>query len=196
MQEEDEDEAEGGEAQQLIHGTRSFGTHFSCTLLRMNAPKKKRRAGSVLVLKETEVCTPTGCGIVDQILLVRKPRPSDAWQLPQGGIEERETCEQAALRELVEETGLRPDAVIHSSSETYCYDFPPDFIARNHPVNDGQTLCFVAARVRRDAVVQVDHHEIDQSVWVLPEQLPQYIKRREYLEVIGKVLEEVRKISR
>ena len=91
--------------------------------------KKYRRAVSILVLKETEVCTPTGCGIVDQILLVRKPRPSDAWQLPQGGIEEGETCEQAALRELLEETGLRLDAVIHSSSETYCYDFPPDFIA-------------------------------------------------------------------
>lgn len=158
--------------------------------------KKYRKAVSVLVLKELEVCSPKGCGVVDEILLVHKPRPSDAWQLPQGGTEEGETCEQAALRELEEETGLVLDVVLHSSGQTYCYDFPPEFVARNNPVNDGQTLCFVVARAPRDAVVRVDEREVDRYVWVLPEQLPLYIKREKYLAITMKVLEEVRNLKR
>lgn len=156
--------------------------------------KKYRRAVSVLVLKETEVCSPKGCGFANQILLVKKPRPMDTWQLPQGGIEEGETCEAAALRELQEETGLVLDRVMHASAQTYCYDFPPDFVARNNPVNDGQTLCFVVARAPADAVVHVDHHEVDEYVWVFPEQISLYVKRKQYLEVVERVLEEVRKV--
>lgn len=36
----------------------------------------------------------------------RLDMPSDAWQMPQGGIDKGETPRQAALRELEEETGL------------------------------------------------------------------------------------------
>lgn len=35
----------------------------------------------------------------------------EAWQLPQGGIDEGEEPKQAALRELTEETGITPDMV-------------------------------------------------------------------------------------
>ncbi|MGI9609510.1 MAG: RNA pyrophosphohydrolase [Acidimicrobiia bacterium] len=35
----------------------------------------------------------------------------DAWQFPQGGIDRRETPEEALYRELDEEVGLKPDAV-------------------------------------------------------------------------------------
>ncbi len=154
--------------------------------------KKYRKAVSALVLKATDVCSSDGCTTIDQILLVHKPRKMDSWQLPQGGIEAGETCEQAALREVQEETGLIGGEVILSSTETYCYDFPPEFRERFDPINDGQTLCFVVIRVAKDAQVKVDRHEVDSFVWVTAEQLGGFIKREEYLRIIEKVLGEAR----
>lgn len=49
-----------------------------------------------------------------------------AWQLPQGGIDNDESPEQAAWRELSEETGLRSDMVrcTGSSSTWTVYELP------------------------------------------------------------------------
>ena len=41
----------------------------------------------------------------------RIDNPADAWQMPQGGIDEGEDPWKGALRELEEETGIRPDFV-------------------------------------------------------------------------------------
>ena len=159
----------------------------------MSTMKRYRKAVSALVLKATEVCSPDGCKIIDQILLVHKPRRFDAWQLPQGGIEAGETAEQAALRELKEETGLIVPRIFRSSLEKYCYDFPREFIERNNPYHDGQTLCFVVVRVPDEATVVVDCNEIDGFAWVPSEKLRTYVTREKYLEVIERVLAEVRK---
>jgi putative (di)nucleoside polyphosphate hydrolase len=43
-----------------------------------------------------------------RVLAIERRDHSGSWQLPQGGIEEDETPREAALRELREETGLRP----------------------------------------------------------------------------------------
>jgi putative (di)nucleoside polyphosphate hydrolase len=152
--------------------------------------KKYRKAVSALVLKPADVCSPDGCGTLYSILLVHKPRRNDAWQLPQGGLEEEETASEAALRELQEETGLTVESVSYVSEKTYCYDFPPEFLERHKPINDGQTLCFVVVEVPKDAVVTVDQREIDSSVWVTTDQLPQYIEREAYLTVLQSVLQE------
>ena len=52
----------------------------------------------------------------------------EAWQMPQGGIDPGESPEQAALRELKEETGINDDAVklLGAMDEWLYYELPPD----------------------------------------------------------------------
>lgn len=50
----------------------------------------------------------------------------DAWQFPQGGIDDGETPRTAALRELEEEIGTAKAEVIGESAGWYSYDLPTD----------------------------------------------------------------------
>lgn len=149
-----------------------------------------RSAASILLLRPAEVCSPEGCETLYQILLLHKPRKRDAWQLPQGGVEAGESIEQAALRELKEEAGISDCTVLGTSASVYQYDFPASF-RRYRPDNVcGQRISYVFAVAPADAHVVVDGKEIDGYVWVDPAQLPQYIKRKEYLTIIEKLLGE------
>lgn len=56
----------------------------------------------------------------------------EAWQMPQGGIDEGEKPRAAALRELGEETGVSPDLVefVAKSSDWLTYDLPPELLGK------------------------------------------------------------------
>ncbi|KAK4430689.1 Nudix hydrolase 26, chloroplastic [Sesamum alatum] len=50
----------------------------------------------------------------------------DAWQMPQGGIDESEDPRNAAIRELREETGVTSADIVAEVPYWLTYDFPPD----------------------------------------------------------------------
>ena len=124
-----------------------------------------------------------------EFLLLHKPRKRDNWQLPQGGQEEGESVEEAALRELKEEAGIEAK-VLGKSELIYQYDFPASY-RRFRPDNVcGQRLEFTFALADESESVEVDDQEIDGHVWIFPEQIDQYVKRKEYAELILKLYDE------
>ena len=59
----------------------------------------------------------------------RLDQPAGAgWQMPQGGIDEGESPEQAALRELAEEIGTDKAEIIAESRNWLTYELPPDLV--------------------------------------------------------------------
>jgi putative (di)nucleoside polyphosphate hydrolase len=60
----------------------------------------------------------------------RKDRDTDAWQMPQGGVDKGENCRDAALRELEEETSIAPKLVTieAESGGLIRYDLPLDLV--------------------------------------------------------------------
>jgi putative (di)nucleoside polyphosphate hydrolase len=62
----------------------------------------------------------------------RKDNFSEAWQMPQGGVEKGEAPRDAALRELEEETGVAADlvSVIAGTEGWVPYDLPHDLVPK------------------------------------------------------------------
>lgn len=140
-----------------------------------------RQCASVIVFRRT------GKGI--EVLLLKKPRKNDAWQLPQGGIEAGEDRMTAALRELKEEAGISA-RVFGESARVYQYDYPVSY-RRFRPDNvRGQRIVFVFAETESTVRITVDGREIEAFVWIIEKDLPKYLKRREYRDLVRALIAE------
>lgn len=146
----------------------------------MDTQEHYRQCAAVMVLRKS--------GSTTQFLLLHKPRANDAWQLPQGGIEARESVLIAALRELQEEAGIEALPLGESTLE-YQYDFPDSFRSYRPDSVKGQHVSFVYAACMAAKVV-VDEDEIDDSTWITIEQLPEFVTRTEYKDIVGQVFAE------
>jgi putative (di)nucleoside polyphosphate hydrolase len=111
----------------------------------------------------------------------RIDNPADAWQMPQGGIDDGEDPWIGALRELEEETGIRPELVevIAQCPEALRYDLPDEWRPRLWGGKwKGQIQHWFLARFLgedSDVNLQTDHPEFRAWKWVAPEDLPQLI---------------------
>ena len=105
--------------------------------------------------------------------------PGDAWQMPQGGIDDGETPEAAARRELKEETGTANAEIIAESGGWLSYDLPEDLRPKLWGGRyRGQTQkWFVMRFLGRDAEIDIATPEAEFSAWkwVAPGDLPDLI---------------------
>ncbi len=153
-----------------------------------------REAAAILVLRPSGDTKSREDGL--EMLLLHKPRKRDAWQLPQGGMEEGESVGQTAVRELAEEAGLQHVTVFGESGATYRYDFPASFRRFRPDHIKGQRIRFVFALISREAQVTVDQQEVDDYVWLLPSALSQYIVRKEYRSIVEELYREAASLIR
>jgi len=118
----------------------------------------------------------------------------DAWQMPQGGIDEGEEPWATALRELEEETGIAPHLVerLADCPERLRYDLPQELRAHlwgGKWIGQDQDW-FLARFIGQDSDIDIatEHPEFREWRWVEPERLPELIvpfKRDLYRRLIA-----------
>jgi putative (di)nucleoside polyphosphate hydrolase len=118
----------------------------------------------------------------------------EAWQMPQGGIDEGEDAETAAIRELGEETGVQPDKVelIAVAPNELFYDLPPDLIGKvwKGKWRGQRQRWFLYGFLGEDGDVDIatKHQEFRAWRWVDPAELPDIIvpfKKALYEDVLA-----------
>jgi putative (di)nucleoside polyphosphate hydrolase len=117
------------------------------------------------------------------------------WQMPQGGMDEGETAEQAAGRELWEETGIRSARFVAHTQDWLFYDLPPELVGVAWQGRyRGQKQMWFAARFEGeeaevDLKPRADHKaEFDAWRWVPVAELPALVvpfKREVYTAVVA-----------
>ncbi len=98
-----------------------------------------------------------------------------AWQMPQGGIDEGETLEEAVMRELLEEIGTDKVRIVRVTKEWLYYDLPEDLQALQVKnwgrIYKGQKQrWFLMDFLGEDSDINLNtaHPEFLSSAWITP----------------------------
>ena len=135
-----------------------------------NDDKYRRGVGVMLLNREGKV-----------FVGARIDNTDEAWQMPQGGIDEGEEPWGTALRELEEETGIRPSLVerVSECPERLKYDLPEQLRGKLWGGKYvGQDQDWFLARFLGsdgDVNIQTKHPEFREWKWIGPSELPDLI---------------------
>ena len=129
-----------------------------------------------------------------EIFIASRIDVEDAWQFPQGGIDEGETSKEALFRELKEEIGTDQIDIIAEYPEWVSYDFPAAVANRMTPY-DGQRQRYYLVKLKKGAKININTEipEFSEYKFVTTKKLNDYItffKRTVYKQVLKYFKEE------
>ena len=131
-----------------------------------------------------------------EFFLGKRSDIKNAWQFPQGGIDEGETPVEALLRELQEEIGCNSVEVIAEYPHWIKYDFPNGVSSRKMYPFDGQIQKYFLVKLKHNAKINLDGYhdpEFEDYRYVEYGQLLKkatYFKRKVYRRVIEHFVKE------
>jgi putative (di)nucleoside polyphosphate hydrolase len=113
---------------------------------------------------------------------------TNAWQFPQGGIDDGENAKEALFRELKEEIGTDDVSIIAEYPKWVSYDFP-DAVAKKMAPYDGQTQKYFLVKLNSGAKINIDTKipEFSEYKFVPAQNIfdhVTYFKRTVYKEVL------------
>jgi putative (di)nucleoside polyphosphate hydrolase len=121
--------------------------------------------------------------------------PDEAWQMPQGGIDNGEDPKTAALRELAEETGIERAEILAESLRWLRYDVPAELLTHAWRTWRGRwrgqrQKWFLMRFTGSDDDINLaaSHAEFDAWKWVPAQEVPQLavaFKRQVYLDLMA-----------
>ncbi|MEE8294147.1 MAG: RNA pyrophosphohydrolase [Sphingomonadales bacterium] len=91
----------------------------------------------------------------------------EAWQMPQGGIDEGEDAKRAALRELKEEIGTDKVEIVARTQGWLLYDLPDDLIGKvwGGKYRGQKQKWFLMRFLGRDDDINLETHHPEFSSW-------------------------------
>ena len=128
-----------------------------------------------------------------RVFLGKRCWPKDSpyrFQMPQGGIEEGETPEQALFREMREEIGLTPDKVdiLAESKEWLTYELPKHMRTTIDGNKQKWFLLYFKGNSKDFIFTNEKHPEFCGARWVQPKKVPYLVipfKRKVYRQVLN-----------
>ena len=114
----------------------------------INNEKKKFRPNVAAIVLSSKY--PHKC----EIFIASRTDVENAWQFPQGGIDDGESSKDALFRELEEEIGTKEVEIIAEYPDWVSYLFPPVIAQKMYPF-DGQSQKYFLVRLKENAKVNL-----------------------------------------
>lgn len=123
-----------------------------------------------------------------EVFVAERTDIPDAWQFPQGGVDDDEDARTALFRELEEEIGTGDVEIIAEYPGWISYDFPDTIAQKMYPF-DGQTQKYFLVRLKNGAEInlETEHPEFKDHRFVSVDEVLEkvsYFKRTIYKKVL------------